>query len=94
MPSRLRLVIVTSILLLPLLVEPSAAGRPWCKAGPVVSLDQWLVSITVAIPTESLLAVSGPTSITIGARPSVSSALVMNDLGFMDRGTVVTFGQW
>jgi hypothetical protein len=91
MPHRRRLLISTPLLLLALLVQPAAAGRLWCKADPVVSLDHRLVSISVAIPAESLLAVSGPTSITIQAPPSVSHALVVNDLGFMGYGTIVTF---
>ena len=88
---RLRLLIVPLFLALALLVQPAAAGRLWCKADPVVSLDQRLVSISVAIPAESLLAVNGPTSITIKAPPSVSRVLVVNDLGFMGYGTIVTF---
>ena len=74
MPHRLRRLTVPLFLALALLVQPAAAGRLWCKADPVVSLDQRLVSISVAIPAEFLLAVNGPTSITIPRIWTISSA--------------------
>ena len=47
------------LLLLAVLMPPASAGRLWCKADPIVSLDNQLVSITVAIPLDSLLLVNG-----------------------------------
>jgi len=67
------------------------AGRLWCKADPVVSLDDRLVSISLAIPIEYLLLVNGPTTIEIKTPKTVDRQLILNDLGFMGHGTVVTF---
>lgn len=68
-----------------------SAGRLWCSSDPVVTLDHRLVSISVAIPLESVPLVTGPTGIDIKAPPSVDGALVVNDVGFMGHGTVLTF---
>ena len=89
--QRRSMLIVVPILLCALLIQPAAAGRLWCSADPVVSLDQRLVSISVAIPVEDLLRVTGPTAIQIKAPRDVERALIVNDLGFLGHGTVVTF---
>lgn len=85
------LVGVAPMLALLMIVHPVTAGRLWCSADPVVSLDHRLVSISVAIPAEYLLLVNGPTALTVKAPPSLDRALVVSDVGFMGHGTVVTF---
>jgi hypothetical protein len=91
MYQRRSVLIVMPIVLCALLIQPSAAGRLWCRADPVVSLDDRLVSISVAIPVEDLLRVTGPTSIQIKAPRDVDRRLIVNDLGFLGYGTVITF---
>ena len=66
------------------------AGRLWCKADPVVTLDGRVVSISLAIPVDSLLMVDGPTRIEIRTPATVERYVVVNDVGFL-RGSVVVF---
>ncbi len=73
------------------LVQSVAAGRLWCKADPVVSLDSRLVGITVAIPVDYLLMVNGPVEIDVKTPGSVDRQVVINDTGFNGHGTVITF---
>lgn len=82
---------LVSLLIVAVLVAPASAGRLWCKADPVVSLDDRLVSITVAIPLDYLLLVNGPTQITIRTPPSITHDVVVNDLGFNGHGTEIRF---
>lgn len=83
---------VGTILLLALVlnVQFVEAGRLWCKADPVVTLDGRTVSITLAIPLEYLLLVDGPTLIEITTPPAVNRQLIVNDVGFL-RGSIVIF---
>lgn len=82
---------LVSVLVLAVGIQPVTAGKLWCAADPVVSLNQRLVDITVAIPADYLLLVNGPTSITIKTPRGVDGEVIINDLGFMGHGTVVTF---
>jgi hypothetical protein len=88
-----RVISVCLVILLAVAVNAHAAraGRLWCKADPVISLDQRLVSITVAIPVEYLLLVNGPTTIGVKTPKTVDRQIVLNDLGFMGHGTIITF---
>jgi hypothetical protein len=79
------------LLILAMGIQPVTAGKLWCPADPVVSLNQRLVDITVAIPADYLLLVNGPTSITIKTPHGVDGEVIVNDLGFMGYGTVITF---
>ena len=90
MPRRAMIGLVL-ILSLVLGIQPVSAGRLWCSADPVVHLNHRLVDITVSIPLEYLLRVDGPTSITIETPRGVDGKVIINDLGFMGHGTVVTF---
>jgi hypothetical protein len=78
------------VLALVLNVQFIEAGRLWCKADPVVTLDGRIVSITLAIPLEYLLLVDGPTIIEITTPPDVDRQLIVNDVGFL-HGSIVTF---
>jgi len=66
------------------------AGRLWCKADPVVTLNGRIVSISLAIPLKYLLLVNGPTVIEITTPPDVDRRLIVNDVGFL-HGSIVTF---
>lgn len=85
------LLLVMPMLAFALVTQPVSAGRLWCSSDPVVTLDERLVSISVAIPVESVPLVTGATSIDIKAPPSVDGALLVNDVGFMGHGTVLAF---
>lgn len=52
-------------------VQLVEAGRLWCKTDPIVTLNNRIVSITVAIPVEYVLLVNGPVIIEIATPPSV-----------------------
>jgi hypothetical protein len=87
--------LATALFFIPLLVlsfgvNTADAGRLWCSADPVVSLDQRLVSITIAIPLEYLLLVNGPTSVEIKT-PSTVDRQVILDVGLNLHGSIVTF---
>lgn len=86
-------IVLVPLLILALVAQPAAAGKLWCKADPVVSLNGRVVSISPAIPLEYLLRVNGPTQITIKTPRGVDGTLILNDLGFMGHGTIVTFVQ-
>jgi len=73
------------------LSSPAYAGVHWCKTDPVVRLDGTLVDITVSIPAEYLFAVDGPTEIVVRTPEGVERELILNDLGFMGKGSVVRF---
>ncbi len=78
------------VLALVLNVQFVEAGRLWCKADPVVTLDGRIVSISLAIPLEYLLLVDGPTIIEITTPPEVERQVIVNDVGFL-HGSIVTF---
>ncbi len=83
---------VGAILLLALVlnVQFVEAGRLWCKADPIVTLNNRIVSISLAIPLEYLLLVDGPTIIEITTPPEVDRRLIVNDVGFL-HGSIVRF---
>lgn len=81
---------VILVLALALNVQFVEAGRLWCKADPIVTLDNRIVSISLAIPLEYLLLVDGPTIIEITTPPSVDRRLIVNDIGFL-HGSIVIF---
>lgn len=75
------------------LASPAAADERfgWCKADPVVRLDGTLMDITVSIPPKYLFVVDGPTEILVKSPEGVDRQLILNDLGFMAKGSVVRF---
>ena len=85
--STVGIILLLALVLNSQLVE---AGRLWCKADPVVSIDDRIVSISLAIPLEYLLLVDGPTIIEITVPESVDRLVVVNDVGFL-RGSIITF---
>jgi hypothetical protein len=88
---RLAIIGIIPVLVFALLAQPANAGRLWCPSDPVVSLDHRIVSISVSIPVEYLLLVNGPTTIEIKTPRGVDRELILNDLGFMGHGSIVTF---
>ena len=78
------------LLALVLNVQVVEAGRLWCKADPIVTLNHRIVSISLSIPIEYLLLVDGPTIIEITTPPGVDRRLIVNDVGFL-RGSIVRF---
>lgn len=81
---------ITIVLALALNSQLVEAGRLWCKTDPVVTIDDRIVSITLAIPLDYLLTVDGPTVIEITIPESVDRQVIVNDVGFL-RGSIVTF---
>jgi hypothetical protein len=81
---------IVLLLALVLNVQFAEAGRLWCKADPIVTLDGRIVSISLAIPLEYLLLVTGPTVIEITTPPDVERVLIVNDVGFL-HGSIVRF---
>jgi|GEM_PF-6734868 len=81
---------IVLLLALVLNVQFAEAGRLWCKADPVVTLNGRIVTIALAIPLEYLLLVDGPTLIEITTPPDVDRRLILNDIGFL-RGSIVRF---
>jgi len=83
---------IGTILLLALVlnVQVGEAGRLWCKADPIVTLNDRVVSISLSIPIEYLLLVDGPTIIEITTPPGVDRQLIVNDVGFL-HGSIVRF---
>jgi 2-polyprenyl-6-methoxyphenol hydroxylase-like FAD-dependent oxidoreductase len=88
---RLAIIGIMPVLVFALLAQPANAGKLWCPSDPVVSLDHRTVSISVSIPGEYLLLVNGPTTIEIKTPRGVDRELILNDLGFMGHGSIVTF---
>jgi hypothetical protein len=88
----LRAPTVSMVVLLALVLTAPmvTAGRLWCSADPVVTVDHRIVDISLAIPLEYLLLVNGPTVIEITTPASVDRQLLVNDVGFL-HGSVVTF---
>jgi hypothetical protein len=85
--STIGIFLVLALVLNSPLVE---AGRLWCKADPVVTIDERVVSISLAIPLEYLLLVDGPTVVEITIPESVDRQVIVNDVGFL-HGSIVTF---
>jgi hypothetical protein len=81
---------IVLLLALVLNVQFAEAGRLWCKADPVVTLDGRIVSISLAIPLEYVPLVTGPTLIEITTPPDVDRRLIVNDVGFL-HGSIVRF---
>jgi hypothetical protein len=81
---------IIAVLAFVLNVQFVEAGRLWCKADPVVTLDGRIVSISLAIPLDYLLLVDGPTIIEITTPPEVDRQLIVNDVGFL-HGSIVIF---
>ncbi len=87
-----RIAIVTTIALLLALVGAPVtdAGRLWCRVDPIVTIDDRVVDISLAIPLQYLWLVNGPTVIEITVPAGVDRQLVLNDVGF-GHGSIVTF---
>lgn len=88
---RIAVIGIIPVLVFALLAQPATAGRLWCPSDPVISLNHRIVSISVSIPPEYLLLVNGPTTIEIKTPRGVDRQLILNDLGFMGHGSIVTF---
>jgi hypothetical protein len=88
---RLSLAILISLLALLVATVPTLAGVTWCRADPIVKLNNEVVQIWVAVPQEYAAKVTGPIDVTIMVPGSVSKDVLLLDAGFNGYGERVSF---
>jgi len=70
---------------------PASAGMAWCKSDPVVTLNNAIVDVSVAIPLEYVPLVNGPVQYEIQTPVSTKRQVIVNDVGYNGHGSEVIF---
>lgn len=73
------------------LVAPASAALGWCRADPVVTLNNAIVDVSVAIPLEYTALVNGPIQYEIQTPMSTKRQVIVNDVGYNGHGSKVIF---
>src|SRR5437764_593192 len=89
--SRLAQALIVSVVLLLVTAVPAEAGKHWCRADPVVSINGYSLQILVGVLDKDAAAVNGPIEVEIGTLPGVPRSVALTDAGFNGHGEVVTF---
>jgi len=89
--GRLARAALVALVALVVLAVPAAAGKLWCRADPMVSIDGNEVQILVGLPEKYEDAVNGPIMVEITIPKGVPHQVIMTDGGFNGHGEVVTF---
>jgi hypothetical protein len=72
-------------------VAPASAGMTWCKSDPVVTLNNAIVDVSVAIPLEYVPLVNGPVQYEIQTPVFTKRQVILNDVGYNGHGSKVIF---
>ncbi len=88
-----RLVVTTGIVLGAVfgLATPASAALGWCRADPVITLNDAVVDVSVAIPLKYTALVNGPVQYEIQTPMSTERHVILNDVGYNGYGSKVIF---
>jgi hypothetical protein len=74
------------------LVSPASAGRAWCRADPIVTIDGTPVQIWVAIPGEFEPYIKDKIKVKVKAPKHLEREVIFLDAGFNGHGEEVKWG--
>jgi hypothetical protein len=90
----MRKAITTSVFVLVAVMmaaAPTAAGRMWCRADPIISFNGTNVQVWVELPSEYEYLVNGPILFEVTTPKGVASEVLFTDAGFNGFGEEVRF---
>ena len=90
--KRLSAALLLGLLAIIVLVLPASAGRRWCAADPIVSIDGTPVQIWVAVPDEYQAYVTDAIEVKIKTPKHLDRRLLYTDAGFNGHGEKVSWG--
>lgn len=80
---RLFLASVVGLLAVVMVTAPASAGRAWCRADPILIVDDQVIDIQVASSLEMYGSATGPIKLVVTVPRDTNAFFVLNDLGFL-----------
>lgn len=65
------------------LAVPASAGRAWCRADPIMTIDGELVDVYVSSDLQMFFSANGPIQMVVTVPEGVQANIILHDLGFL-----------
>lgn len=75
--------LVLAMVALLVLAVPASAGRAWCRADPIMTIDGEVVDVYISSNLQMFLSASGPIQMVVTVPQGVKANVVLHDLGFL-----------
>lgn len=75
--------LVLAMVALLVLAVPASAGRAWCRADPIMTIDGELVDVYVSSNLQMFFSANGPIQMVVTVPEGVQANIILHDLGFL-----------